>query len=345
MKHYLKQFTAWVTASRRNLKNNIFEKARIRLTVFYVVMMVIVMAIFSVALLVTLEQNIKDSLGDEIENQNARDRVFNNTVDNAEKSIMVTDAIVLLLVAGAGYFLAGRTLRPIKKTLDAQKQFTADASHDLRTPLAILKTESEVLLQSNSSDVEEYKKNITSNIEEIDRMSRLVADLLLIARTDGDNTNSTDVVTQINLKSFLEKIIIKNINQANIKGVDLKFEASPDVSINVFPDTLERAIQNILQNSINYTKEKGTILLRAIDEKNSVKIEIQDTGIGIAADDLPHVFDRFYKASHSRKDASGSGLGLPIAKHIVEQHAGNIAIKSTEGVGTTVSIVISKNLS
>jgi signal transduction histidine kinase len=292
MKHYLKQFTAWVTALRRNLKNNIFEKARIRLTVFYVVMMVLVMGVFSVALITTLEQNIRDSLGDQIENPEMRDHVFNHTIDNAEKSILLTDGIVLLLVAGAGYFLAGRTLRPIKKTLEAQKQFTADASHDLRTPLAILKTESEVLLQSNSTDVEEYKKNITSNLEEIDRMSRLVADLLLIARTDGDNNGvNTDSLTQVSLKHFLEKIVNKNINQASIKGIELKIESASEVSINVFPDTLERAMQNIIQNSINYTKEKGTIVVRANAEKNVAKIEIQDSGIGIGREDIPHVFD------------------------------------------------------
>jgi signal transduction histidine kinase len=345
MKHYLKQFMEWVIDLKRNLQNNIFEKARIRLTIFYVGMIVIVMAIFSFALLVTFKQNISDSLGDQLDNSDMIDRVFNQTIDNVEKSILIIDGIILILVAGVGYVLAGRTLRPIRKALESQKQFTADASHDLRTPLAILKTESEVLLQSNSNNIDEYKKNIKSNLEEIDRMSRLVADLLLVARTEGGDKMHSEKLVQINLKNFIEKLVNKNINQAAGKSINLKNEDIPEINVYVFPDSLERALQNVIQNSIKYTEPKGSIVVRVNDVKNLINIIIDDTGIGIDKECLPHVFDRFYKASHSRNDLSGSGLGLSIVKYIVEQHKGKISIESDIGVGTKVTIIIPKKFS
>ena len=222
--------------------------------------------------------------------------------------------------------------------MESQKRFLADASHDLRTPLTIIKSESQVLVQSDSKDIGEYIKIVQSNIEEINKMSLLVDDLLLIGRTEIINKNK--VIEKIEIQNLLQKLVSKMEIQAQKKYIKLTLTKSEVLSINCNPHMMERALQNILQNAINYTPNDGSISLFLVQDKNTCVIKINDTGVGIAEKDLPYVFDRFYKAEHSRNDASGSGLGLPIAKQIIEQHGGEIILESEKNVGTTVYIKI-----
>ena len=179
MKHYLKQFTAWVTV----LTHNPFEKARLKLTLFYVGAMIVVIGLFSVVLIATLEKNLQDSLEDITGGNPAQHMAFIIAKDTVETVVYTIDSILILIIGGIGYFLAGRTLRPIQESLDRQKRFTADASHDLRTPLAIMKTEMEVALQDKHTNDSFYRKTIASNLEEVNKMTTLVSDLLLVALT------------------------------------------------------------------------------------------------------------------------------------------------------------------
>ena len=178
MKHYLKQFTAWVTV----LTHNPFEKARLKLTLFYVGAIIVIMGLFSLVLIATLEKNIQDSSEDITDGYLVQHKALIRTKDTVETVIYTIDGILILIIGGIGYFLAGRTLRPIQESLDKQKRFTADASHDLRTPLAIMKTEMEVALQDKRTNDISYRKIIASNLEEVNKMATLVSDLLLVAR-------------------------------------------------------------------------------------------------------------------------------------------------------------------
>lgn len=364
---------AWVTALKRRLRRSPFEVARIRLTIFYTAITMAIICLFSIALLVSLERNTRMVVADEfvipdeltivtsavapqnLEVQESaippqefrlprmhpgpqmnRFLVFRRTVDDLERSIVLADGVLLFLVALLGYIIAGRTLKPIQENVNIQKRFLADASHDLRTPLAIMKSESQVLLQTGSRDNTEYREVIKSNLEEIDRMSRLVDDLLIMARTE-ELPNKTSF-TNVQIGELLQHVAKKIAARAAQKHIEFSSALITDGVVRGEQYQLERAVQNILQNALNYTMEGGRITLSSMQKGDIYSIAIKDTGVGISKKDLPHIFDRFYKASHSRNEESGSGLGLPIVRQIVERHGGSVTIESEEGVGTVVHI-------
>ena len=302
--------------------------------------MIIVLFTFSTILIFALERNIEESLTARIEQGDILEEAILETNKNVEALVFMLDGLLLILIGGASYFLADRTLQPIKIALDSQKRFSADASHDLRTPLSIIMSETEVMLGSNHITIDECKKVFKSNLEEANRMSALISDLLMIARTEQDFSQNDLVV--VSIEDQMQKIVEKMLIQARSKNITVKFinKVSGDIKIHKY--NFERAVENIIQNAINYTPNGGNITIDVLEHKSSFVINIIDTGVGISSVDLPHIFDRFYKASHSRNDESGSGLGLPIAKQIIEQHNGTIVFESKIGVGTSVSIKIPK---
>ncbi len=324
----------------RKIKNNIFEKARIRLTIFYIAIMVVVLFIFSSVLIVALEKNIEESFSVRIEQGEVFTKAITETNKGIETLVFSLDGLLLLLIGAASYFLAGETLKPIRKAMDSQKRFSADASHDLRTPLAIITTETEIALSDKNISAGECRKVFESNLEETNRMSLLISDLLMIARTE--NEVSKENLIKVFIEDPIYKILDRMKSQSEKKNINIKVNTNISGDIKVHAHNFERAIQNILQNAINYTPKNGNITINILGQRSSFTIKIIDTGVGISDEDLPYVFDRFYKASHSRNDGSGSGLGLPIAKQIIEQHGGNITIESKIGQGTSVSVRIPK---
>jgi signal transduction histidine kinase len=325
---------AWAIA----LTHNPFQQARLQLTVFYIMSMVVIIGLFSIVLITILEKNIQDSFDDITGGNPVHHEALNKTKDGIEMIVLTIDGIVLFVVGGVGYFLAGRTLRPIQESLDRQKRFTMDASHDLRTPLTIMKTEIEVALQNKNMNPEGYKKTLVSGLEEIQTMSQLVEDLLTLAR----NENKTNVIekTQVNYTQLVKKLISRIQNQAEEKSITLKVDITSTSIINVYESSFTRALENVIQNALHHTKKGGTISVALMEVGKHSKLVIEDTGVGIHYKDLPYIFDRFYKASHSRNDKAGSGLGLSIAKEIIESFGGTISLTSIEGKGTVVSILM-----
>jgi signal transduction histidine kinase len=339
MKHYLKQFTESDTASKYKKYIPMFEYARLKLTLFYVFIMCVIMGVFSFALFNSIKSNIQESLINSVDRIEARNFAYTRIVNNVKTFLIYTDGALILIIAALSYALAGKTLRPIREALELQKRFSADASHDLRTPLAIIITESEVLLHSNSKNVEDYKAVIESNLQEAKKMSQLATDLLFIARSE-DGTLPGDAL-EIDIKEFIDKLEKGIARQAKEKGVTISTSHIFSAHIMAHEHSLERAIGNILQNALKYTETGGAINIGMRDSGNTVSIEIRDTGIGIPTSDLPKIFQRFYKGSHARSDA-GYGLGLPIAKEIIENHGGTITIESKDGTGTSVCITLPK---
>jgi signal transduction histidine kinase len=321
------------------MKNNIFQKARIKLTIYYVAIMMAILALFSSVLIYTVELKIRQGFKDRVIVTEVEGDPVQNTSDDIEMLIYLVDGVLLIIIGFSSYFLAGKTLKPIKEALDAQKKFSADASHDLRTPLAIMMTESEVALQNKSPRVDELQSTIGSNLEEAKKMSKLVNDLLLISRGEQENTLNNFIITD--LHSFTEKVMQKFTRQAKDKNLTLEISEYIKRDILLEPSSFERAISNLIQNAINYTKQGGVKIEIGEDVKNII-LSIRDSGVGISSADLPFIFDRFYKAEHSRNDQSGSGLGLSIAKQIIKKHNGDISVESNVGTGTVVTIKIVK---
>jgi signal transduction histidine kinase len=300
--------------------------------------MFIIMAIFSSALIYTIDSRLKQDLNGKVTVHNVDGTVVD--VDEiVEVLVYYIDGILILIIAFLSYFLAGKTLEPIEENFDEQKKFYADVSHDLRTPIAIIATESEVALQNSDNKVKDFKKVIESNLEEARKMSKLVSDMLMISR--GGEKSIVNKFVSIDLHNFVKKIVSKMEMQAEKKGLKLVLGESKKIMVKIYTSDFERVIMNVLQNAINYT-EIGSIRVYVTDDNKKAHILISDTGVGIKEEDLPFVCDRFYKAEHSRGDEGGFGLGLSISKQIIEQHNGSLNIKSEINVGTTIVITIPK---
>jgi signal transduction histidine kinase len=298
------------------------------------------LAIFSSVLIYTIDSRLEENLNGKIIINKIEEHTIQNTEDAIEFLVFYIDGVFILIAMFLSYFLAGITLKPIRENLDSQEKFLADASHDLRTPISIITTESEVALQNDSLGEKGFKKIIESNLEEAKKMSKLVNDLLLISR--GENKDTADKFVSVDLYNFIKKIVSKMKTQIQNKNLGFEMSEYKKIKAKICASDFERAILNILQNAINYTKV-GKIKVDIADDVKKAYIKISDTGVGIDGHDLPFIFDRFYKAEHSRHDGSGSGLGLSIVKQITEQHGGNIEIDSQVGVGTTITIAIPKN--
>ena len=217
MMNYLKQSTVWAT----RLKNNVFKRARLILTLYYLLIITVIIGIFSFLLYFALVNNIKDNLKDQFYDDIIEQEVFTQTINNVKDNILFSDLGALVALAFFSYLLADRTLRPIKRSLDNQRKFSSDASHELRTPLAIIQSEAEIMLRNKNSKTEDYIQTIESSLEEVSKMKSIVENLLVIARSDENTAN--DKFSKVNLSILLEKISEKMKKVATSKNIS--FEA------------------------------------------------------------------------------------------------------------------------
>lgn len=247
--------------------------------------------------------------------------------------------VSILIISGtAGYFLAGRTLKPIQTMLEEQKRFISDSSHELRTPLTTLRTEIEVALRNKNLNSQSAKKVLKSNLEEVISLQTLSNNLLELAQ-NGKLVNK-NLMKILSLKTIVEAAIRKTEKMAKTKQIKIKNNVA-DLKIKGIDDRLTEVFVILLDNSIKYSKNKGIVEIESKKVDGKVKILITDNGMGISEKDLPYIFDRFYRSDESRTEA-GYGLGLSIAKKIVESHNGSISARSEQGEKTEFIIELPK---
>jgi heavy metal sensor kinase len=229
----------------------------------------------------------------------------------------------------------------LQAAFERQKQFTSDASHELRTPLAVMRGDIEITLRRERTS-EEYKRALTSNLEEIVRLSRLVEDLLMLARADSGRVELR--LEPVDLNMLCQQMVeyITPLAQQREQNLQYEPQMEPDrqVVINADLHRIKQLFLNLLDNAIKYTDLKGVITLGLKIEDKQAVITVSDTGRGIPPEDVPHIFERFFRRSAPTSDRSapGSGLGLSIVKWIVESHKGRIDASSVVGKGTTFSV-------
>jgi len=219
------------------------------------------------------------------------------------------------------------------------KEFAADASHELRTPLTVLRGEAEVALRKPRPP-EEYQRVLASSLEEIQRMRRIVEDLLLL--TQGELGEVPVQRTVLSLDQLLEEVSGQTEMLAEAAQVSFTGAGGPPVTVCADPLRLRQLFWNLLGNAVKYTPAGGQVFLShsAIDGRE-VRITVKDTGIGIPAEHLPHIFERFYRVDKHRSRAQGgSGLGLPICQWIVHTHGGRIEVRSTPGQGSSFLVYL-----
>ncbi len=225
-------------------------------------------------------------------------------------------------------------LARLDNTFSSQKQFIQDVSHELKTPLTILKGELDVTLKKIRSQ-KEYESVLISSLEEIDKISRIVENLLTLARLDDKDIRLD--IRPLDLNMLLATILndIKILGEQ--KNINIDFIPRDNMKIEADKDQIRRALLNLLDNAVKYTPPNGSVGLQVIRDGNFAKIKINDTGGGIPESELPRIFDRFYRVDKSRS-SDGFGLGLSIAKSIVEVHHGKIEVESKPGLGATFTV-------
>ncbi len=266
--------------------------------------------------------------------------------ENAIISYVVT---ILLAIGLLGFIcllpisniLAGRALIPVKKSFEDQKQFIADASHELRSPLTVVRTSLEVLNMKENETIGENKKWI-DNIElEADNMSHLITQLLWIAQAENQKLFYND--QNEDLSSIVKEVVM--LMEPNAEDNDIDLISFIDENINFYgdQDKLVQLFRIFVDNAIKYTPDGGEITVELTQDKKNVVFTITDTGVGIAKEEMEQIFDRFYRCDNARKrGAGGSGLGLNIARSIVENYNGKIITESELNKGTTFKIELPK---
>ncbi|MDD3438547.1 MAG: ATP-binding protein [Clostridiaceae bacterium] len=274
---------------------------------------------------------------------------FNDILNDSDKNyniLSINNLIIKISVVqiineqnkAEGAMLVLQDVTEQEKLDKMRKEFVANVSHELRTPLTTIRSYTETLLDG-ASDNKEYTLNFLKVINsESERMTRLVKDLLQLSKLDYDKMEWN--MKSLNILNLLRDCVVKMEMAARQKNQSLSFEAIGELcEINGDKDRIEQVIINIISNAIKYTPENGSIKVTAKRLKDSVEIRIADSGIGIPKEDLPRLFERFYRVDKARsRSMGGTGLGLSIAKNIVEAHKGSIRIESEYGKGSEVII-------
>ena len=245
------------------------------------------------------------------------------------------DLLVLLGIPTITWFLTGKTLLPIQQSHARERQFYTNASHDLRTPLSILKGEIDLALRKKQTQ-SSFKNILQSNKEEVDQLISLVETMFFFSRNNEQQQISKK--EDVDLIDILFNTIATHQKQSEYKNIQLSFRSTKEsISIMGNAQLLQRLFSNIIENAIKYTADKGTISVRLFRENQNVTCKIKDSGVGISHQQQEKIFNRFYRGETSMKE-EGYGLGLSIARQIVEYHEGTISLLSVVGKGTTVTI-------
>jgi len=244
--------------------------------------------------------------------------------------------MALLLSAGGSVWLTRQAMQPIEQSFQKLQQFTADASHELRNPLMAIKSNAAVALKYP----EGIRKDDTERFEAIvnagDRMTHLTQDLLFLARADQVQQPSLE---RVNLVTLLIDLMQRYQSQAKDKLIHLDADLTDSLYVKGHSSQLIQLFNNLLENALHYTYPNGSVKLYLVRGSSYLEVRVEDTGVGIAPEQLPQVFDRFWRADRSRAQwEGGAGLGLAIAQSIAQLHGGTITVKSQLGVGSCFTV-------
>ncbi len=261
-----------------------------------------------------------------VDSEKAMMKIFSNTLVYGFSAIIV---IILILT----YILNRKAMDPIIKNYEKQIEFVQNASHELRTPLTIIQAKQEMLLQSPNSKIIDKSEDIAQTLSETRRIIKLVKELMDLARADASKENINK--TSEDLNEIIKEVIGPYIEMSEMqnKKVSLKLDCTKEC--NVDRSKIKQLLVILMDNAIKYTEENDEIMICTRNRDDKCFIEVKDTGIGISDEAMKHIFERFYREDKARsREKGGSGLGLSIAKTIVNKHGGSIKVTHNKPKGT-----------
>ena len=253
-------------------------------------------------------------------------------------SLFIAGLGIVLAFAVIGYFLSNWALRPVKEAWDSQRQFVADASHELKTPLTVMLANNSILLKHPGSTIASQSQWIESSQVEAERMQGLINEMLELAQVES---RAAAVREQVDFSDLVDGIGLQFESVAFERGCELECEIQEGINVEGDANRLSKAVSTLVENALKYVDEGGRVDVRLTRAGRNAQLVITNTGSVISEEDLPHIFDRFYRTDKARTSgAGGFGLGLAIAREIAREHGGDIACKSDAASGTTFTMTI-----
>lgn len=325
----------------------LFHSATLKLTLWYLAILMSVSVAFSVAIYNISSQEFNRPLPAEFR-RNLRidiallEEIREGEVRAAQASLLTRLFLLNLVTLGAGtvlsYYFARRSLQPIEDALDAQTRFVSDASHELRTPLAVIRTENEIALRDKKPSVSSLTSVVTSNLEEIERL-QLLTDRLLALSTEQELP-----LTALAVEAVVRDAISRHELAAKHKKMSLTSDVS-DLMASGHSETVCDILSILIDNAIKYSPRGSAVAISCSSSHRHVLIAVTDQGQGVAEQDLPHIFDRFYRADVSRSSSAtpGYGLGLALAKKLSELNDGELTVDNVKPHGARFTLMLSKS--
>ncbi len=258
-----------------------------------------------------------------------------DTLDHLKRLLAIASAVAMVLGALVALLMANKSLGPIRAAFQKQRDFVADASHELRTPLTLIRTNAEAWLRRSAGGPGAvYARNV---VDETDQLSAIVRDLTTLALSDARQLRIDRKPVEVS--STLRGLIEQFQPVAEQRGVTIQPDLDGGVTVQADPSRLRQLFLILLDNAVRYSPDGGAVTVGVARHNGRVAVTVVDRGIGISSKDLPHIFERFYRADKARsRESGGTGLGLAIAKWIAEVHKGDIEVRSAPGTGTTVTV-------
>ncbi len=314
----------------------IVRRARIRLTLLYVAMFAVVLVVFSVVFYVAFALVLQPDIDVDpvLTNAQAAEAAYAAAIERIGLSLLVADAVAVVIVGVVAWILARRTLEPIRDAHLRQQRFVADASHETRNPLAAIKVTTSTALEGDRPPAE-LRAALVVIDQSVDRLIRLTGDLLVLARSNDplaptarDRSDLSVIATEA-IEGFTRPY-----------GEPVRANLKPDLPVMVDPADIDRIVHNLLDNAARHGGDVGEIRLATWETDGAAVLEVADDGPGITASDLPRIFDPFYRSGEQPRDKNGTGLGLAIARDLARRNGGELSVSSAPGKGATFRLTL-----
>lgn len=314
-----------------------FARAHLRLTLLYVGLFALVLVVFSLIFYIGLATVLAPTfdLEPDLTSAQVAQAAYQAILERIGLALVIADLAIVALVGGAAWILASRTLRPIREALLRQRRFVADASHEMRTPLATIRAVAEsATAEAEPADLRAALGTIATASA---RLSRLTTDLLLLAKTD-------DRLLDPRVEAFDLSVIVAEVVEAyriaNPNPPAPQLRLASDLRVRGDPDEVGRVASNLLHNAVEYGGAQAPVRVTTGASDREAWLEVSDEGPGIASADLERIFEPFYRVQHDAAGPKGSGLGLAIARSLAARNRGRLTVMSQPGSGATFRLTL-----